>query len=237
MSAARQPVIFVPHGGGPCFWIEFPPPFGPHAWDGLRDYLAGLVTSLPERPKAFLVVTAHWEADKPTVSVNPKPGMLYDYYGFPEHTYKLSYPAPGEPGAGGGSQAAHRGGGPAGRDRRRARLRPRRVRALPHRRSEGRDPGRHAVAAQGSRSRLPHQARQGARAVARSGRRDRRQRHELSRPPAFPRRRHDRLRRLRRLARRDGESAAGRARGAALRTGTRRRRRASAIRARSTSCR
>ena len=97
MSVARQPAIFVPHGGGPCFWIEFPPPFGPHAWDSLRDYLAGLVKSLPERPKAFLVVTAHWEADKPTVSVNPKPGMLYDYHGFPEHTYKLSYPAPGAP--------------------------------------------------------------------------------------------------------------------------------------------
>ena len=97
MSAARQPAIFVPHGGGPCFWIEFPPPFGPHAWDGLRDYLSGLVASLPERPKAFLVVTAHWEAAQPTVSVNPKPGMLFDYYGFPEHTYKLSYPAPGDP--------------------------------------------------------------------------------------------------------------------------------------------
>ena len=60
----RQPVIFVPHGGGPCFWIEFPPPFGPHAWDSLRDYLAGVLKSLPERPKAFLVVTAHWEADQ-----------------------------------------------------------------------------------------------------------------------------------------------------------------------------
>jgi len=97
MPVPRQPAIFVPHGGGPCFWIEFPPPFGPHAWDGLRDYLSRLVASLPERPKAFLVVTAHWEAAEPTVSVNPKPGMLFDYYGFPEHTYKLSYPAPGDP--------------------------------------------------------------------------------------------------------------------------------------------
>ena len=97
MPAARQPVIFVPHGGGPCFWIEFPPPFGPHAWDNLRDYLAGVLKSLPERPKAFLVVTAHWETDQPTVSVNPKPGMLYDYNGFPPHTYELSYPAPGDP--------------------------------------------------------------------------------------------------------------------------------------------
>jgi len=77
--------------------MEFPPPFGPHAWDRLRDYLAGLVGSLPEPPKALLVVTAHWEAAQPTVSLNPKPGMLYDYYGFPEHTYHLQYPAPGAP--------------------------------------------------------------------------------------------------------------------------------------------
>ena len=97
MSASRQPAIFIPHGGGPCFWIEFPPPFGPHAWDKLKDYLSGLVASLPERPKAFLVVTAHWETAQPTVSVNAKPGMLYDYYGFPEHTYRLTYPAPGAP--------------------------------------------------------------------------------------------------------------------------------------------
>ena len=95
--SARQPAIFVPHGGGPCFWIDFPPPFGPNAWDGLRRYLSELVESLPERPKAFLVITAHWEAAQPTVSVNPKPGMLFDYFGFPEHTYNLSYPAPGAP--------------------------------------------------------------------------------------------------------------------------------------------
>jgi aromatic ring-opening dioxygenase catalytic subunit (LigB family) len=97
MTASRQPAIFIPHGGGPCFWMEFPPPFGPRAWDSLRHYLSGLVKSLPERPKAFLVVTAHWEANEPTVSVNPKPGMLYDYYGFPPHTYELKYPAPGAP--------------------------------------------------------------------------------------------------------------------------------------------
>jgi aromatic ring-opening dioxygenase catalytic subunit (LigB family) len=94
---ARQPAIFIPHGGGPCFWMEFPEPFGPHAWDNLRRYLSGLVASLPERPKAFLVVTAHWEASQPTVGINPKPGMLYDYYGFPAHTYRLQYPAPGAP--------------------------------------------------------------------------------------------------------------------------------------------
>ena len=94
MSNARQPTIFLPHGGGPCFWLDGPPPFGKQAWAKLRAYLESIVASLPERPKAFLVCTAHWEEKAPTVSVNPAPGMLFDYYNFPPHTYKLSYPAP-----------------------------------------------------------------------------------------------------------------------------------------------
>lgn len=93
----RQPAIFIPHGGGPCFWIDAPPPFGRQAWEKLRVHLAGIVASLPERPNAFLVVTAHWEEPQATVSVNPAPGMIFDYNGFPAHTYELSYPAPGAP--------------------------------------------------------------------------------------------------------------------------------------------
>ena len=77
--------------------MELPPPFGPHGWDGLRDYLAGVVASLPERPKAFLVVTAHWEEAQPTVSAAAAPGMLYDYYGFPPHTYQLNIRRPARP--------------------------------------------------------------------------------------------------------------------------------------------
>jgi aromatic ring-opening dioxygenase catalytic subunit (LigB family) len=93
----RQPAIFLPHGGGPCFWMDAPPPFGREAWEPLRRYLSGIVASLPAPPKAFLVVTAHWEEAAPTVSVNPAPGMIFDYYGFPAHTYELRYPAPGAP--------------------------------------------------------------------------------------------------------------------------------------------
>jgi aromatic ring-opening dioxygenase catalytic subunit (LigB family) len=94
---ARLPSLFITHGGGPCFWMEFGPPFGPHAFDKLRDYLAGLIAGLPERPKAILMISGHWEEARPTVSTAAKPGMLFDYYGFPEHTYKLHYPAPGAP--------------------------------------------------------------------------------------------------------------------------------------------
>lgn len=93
----RQPSIYLPHGGGPCFWIDAPPPFGKAAWEGLRVYLAGLAAGLPERPKALLFVTAHWEEEEATFSVHPAPGMIFDYYNFPPHTYELSYRAPGAP--------------------------------------------------------------------------------------------------------------------------------------------
>lgn len=93
----KQPVFFLSHGGGPCFWIEMPPPFGPHGFDDLRGYFEGLLASLPERPKAFVVISGHWETQSFTVSTNPAPGMLFDYSGFPPHTYELCYPAKGDP--------------------------------------------------------------------------------------------------------------------------------------------
>lgn len=95
--SARQPAIFLSHGGGPCFWMTWPQPFGPGAFDGLGDYLAHIRDSLPATPKAILVVSAHWETERPSVGTAAKPGMLFDYYGFPENTYRLQYPAPGSP--------------------------------------------------------------------------------------------------------------------------------------------
>jgi aromatic ring-opening dioxygenase catalytic subunit (LigB family) len=96
-AAHRQPAIFISHGGGPCFWMNWPEPIGPHGFDKLKTYLAGLLASLPARPTAIVAVSAHWEAPRPTVGAAAAPPMLFDYYGFPEHTYRLSYPAPGSP--------------------------------------------------------------------------------------------------------------------------------------------
>jgi aromatic ring-opening dioxygenase catalytic subunit (LigB family) len=62
----------------------------------LTKYLETLAVPLP-RPRALLVVSAHWEARVPTVMTNAKPPMLYDYYGFPEETYRIQWPAPGDP--------------------------------------------------------------------------------------------------------------------------------------------
>lgn len=50
---------------------------------------------LPDKPKAVLVITGHWEAQEFTVSTAEHPPMEYDYSGFPEHTYRIQYKAPG----------------------------------------------------------------------------------------------------------------------------------------------
>lgn len=87
------PTFFVSHGGGPWPWMK---EFG-NAYDNLAKSLKDIPASLTEQPKALLVVTAHWEAVDFTVSGSAKPGMIYDYYGFPDYTYQIEYPAPGQP--------------------------------------------------------------------------------------------------------------------------------------------
>jgi aromatic ring-opening dioxygenase catalytic subunit (LigB family) len=66
-------------------------------WDGLAAYLRGIDASLGSRPKAVLVISGHWETERPTVNVAERPKLLFDYYGFPEHTYRLKYPVAGSP--------------------------------------------------------------------------------------------------------------------------------------------
>lgn len=95
-----QPVFFIPHGGGPCFFMDPADPDHPHSdpmWQPMQDYLASLITSLPERPKAILLVSGHWEEQAFTVQSGERPGLLFDYHGFPAHTYQLRWEAPGSP--------------------------------------------------------------------------------------------------------------------------------------------
>jgi len=93
MNNSRQPTFFISHGGGPWPYIEdMRQRFAVTATE-----LAKLPATLPAKPKAILMITGHWEAPKFTVSTSAHPPMEYDYYGFPEHTYHLQYPAPGNP--------------------------------------------------------------------------------------------------------------------------------------------
>jgi aromatic ring-opening dioxygenase catalytic subunit (LigB family) len=92
----RQPTLYLPHGAGPCFFMEWTR--GPRdTWDHLAEWLRALAASLPARPKALLVVSAHWEEELPTVTSSAAPALMYDYYGFPPHTYELTWPALGQP--------------------------------------------------------------------------------------------------------------------------------------------
>jgi aromatic ring-opening dioxygenase catalytic subunit (LigB family) len=93
----KLPTLFIPHGGGPCFFMD--PKGGPPdpMWRPMQDYLAGLIDSLPERPRAILLVSGHWEEPQVTVHTGTQPNLYFDYYGFPEHTYRLRWDAPGAP--------------------------------------------------------------------------------------------------------------------------------------------
>lgn len=64
----------------------------------MAEYLRSIAASLPERPKAILVVSAHWEERGFTFTgAEAHPGLVFDYYGFPPDTYRLAWPAPGAP--------------------------------------------------------------------------------------------------------------------------------------------
>ncbi len=93
-SAPRLPSYFLCHGGGPWPYLQGP----------FREQLRGLETGLldvprqlPQRPRAVLVVSAHWITDDFAVSTAAAPGMVYDYAGFPPEMYRVRYPAPGAP--------------------------------------------------------------------------------------------------------------------------------------------
>ena len=92
--SAPVPSLFIPHGGGPCFFM--PDPRG--TWTRMEAYLRGLPATLPEAPKAILVVSGHWEERAFAFTGSAAhPGLIFDYYGFPPETYQLTWPAPGAP--------------------------------------------------------------------------------------------------------------------------------------------
>ena len=90
-----QPTFFINHGGGPCFFLE-PGPMR-ETWRELETYLRGFMATLAEQPHAILAISGHWEEGVPTVNAGAHPPLLFDYGGFPDYTYRLTWPAPGAP--------------------------------------------------------------------------------------------------------------------------------------------
>ncbi|MDT7525623.1 dioxygenase [Pseudidiomarina sp. GXY010] len=90
----KQPVFFIPHGAGPCFFMDWNPR---NTWDGMAEFLRNISGRLPEKPTAILMISAHWRTPEFRVTAGSQPHLIYDYFGFPDHTYELTYPAPGAP--------------------------------------------------------------------------------------------------------------------------------------------
>ena len=80
------PSLFLSHGA-PTLPITDTP---------ARTFLTQIGSRLP-KPKAILVVSAHWETDTPMVNAVESNETIHDFRGFPRALYDLRYPAPGSP--------------------------------------------------------------------------------------------------------------------------------------------
>ncbi|WP_076997632.1 class III extradiol ring-cleavage dioxygenase [Variovorax sp. KK3] len=94
MTSRTLPVYFISHGGGPWPWMKEQ---SGRNYAKLEAALADMPRQIGRTPDAILMISAHWEEPAFTVMGNPKPPMIYDYGGFPEHTYHVHYDAPGSP--------------------------------------------------------------------------------------------------------------------------------------------
>lgn len=89
-AGGLSPVLYLPHGGGPL------PLLGDPGHASMVEFLTRITPTLPV-PSAILVISAHWEARLPSVTSGASPSLIYDYFGFPEESYRIQYPAPGDP--------------------------------------------------------------------------------------------------------------------------------------------
>lgn len=83
-------VLYISHGGGPL------PLLGDASHEELVAHLK-YVPTIIKHPSAIIVISAHWEERKITITSGKNPQLIYDYYGFPKSSYEIQYPASGDP--------------------------------------------------------------------------------------------------------------------------------------------
>jgi 4,5-DOPA dioxygenase extradiol len=100
-NPSRMPVVLVSHGS----------PMVAITKDDYAQAMKWMGEDLP-LPKSIVVVSAHWQEDKPIrVTAGEKPQTIYDFGGFPDKLYQLKYPSPGNPALAGEIVQTLAGGG------------------------------------------------------------------------------------------------------------------------------
>lgn len=85
----KHPVLFISHGGGPM------PLLGDAGHADMVECLQNIENKI-KKPSAIIIISAHWEENITTITSHPSPALIYDYYGFPDESYRIQYPCPGD---------------------------------------------------------------------------------------------------------------------------------------------
>jgi aromatic ring-opening dioxygenase catalytic subunit (LigB family) len=89
------PTHFISHGDGPWPWLMGSEIHKKHL--NLEQSLRTLIPAIGEQPRAIIVVSAHWQEPSFTLMTNSQAPIVYDYEGFPKHTYAIEYATPNDP--------------------------------------------------------------------------------------------------------------------------------------------